>query len=202
MEEPTPMSRPRLMPALLVSFFLAGPAAAGDWTVGVEAKFDRQPDNLAEPRDTKVQLSLSRKLPDGIVLGGSFQPQISTNGSVGYNLEGTAGYAWRIGRVLSLGGSAGVGEKLQQAQSGGDFPYYVLRLHADVALDERWTWNLVTYRFRDAFDPADNYYTPEVSTSISYKIDEHRSVSVKYLFDWKNSDPDAQGIGIGFKYKY
>ena len=192
----------RYLSALTAGAALACTAAAGDWTVGVEVKLDRRPDDLSQPKDTKVNLSLSRKLPSGIVLGGSFQPQIKTNGDVGYNLEGTLGYTWKIGEVFSIGGSAGLGEKLQQEQAGGDFLYYVLRVHADIALDERWSWDMITYRFRDAFDPRDNYYTPEVSTGLSYKIDESRSVSAKYFFGWKNSDPDYQGISFGFRHGF
>jgi opacity protein-like surface antigen len=192
----------RLLLALTAGAALACPAAAGDWAVGVEVKLDRRPDDFSEPKDTKINLSLSRKLPNGIVLGGSFQPQIKTNGDVGYNLEGTLGYTWKIGEVFSVGGSAGVGEKLQWDETRGDFPYYVLRVHADLALDERWSWNMITYRFRDAFNPRDNYYTPEVSTGVSYKIDESRSVSAKYFFGWKNSDPDYQGVGIGFRHEF
>jgi hypothetical protein len=192
----------RLMLALTAGAALVYPAAAGDWTVGVEANFDRRPDDFAEPKDTKIQLSLSRKLPSGIVLGGSFQPQIKNNGDVGYNLEGTVGYTWKIGQWFSIGGSAGVGEKLQQDEAGGNFPYYVLRVHTDIALDKRWSWNLITYRFRDAFDPHDNYNTPELSTGLTLKLDDSRSVSAQYYFGWKNSDPDYQGVGLGFKHSF
>jgi hypothetical protein len=196
----------RFLQAMAVALVLGGAAAeqaaAGDWTVGVDASLDRQPNDFAEPKSTKVQLSLARKLPSGIVLGGSFQPQIKTSGDVGYNVEGTIGYSWKIGELFSFGGSAGVGEKLQDASSGGDFPYYVLRLHADVALGDRWSWNIISYRFRDAFDPTDDYNTPELSTSVSFKLDESRSVLLRYFFDWKNSDPDTQGVGIGFRHSF
>ncbi len=196
---PTPK---RLILAVMAGIALAGPTAAGDWTIGVEVELDRHPDDFSEPKDTKINVSLARKLPNGIVLGGSVQPQIKTDGEVGYNLEGTLGYTWKIGEIFSIGGSAGIGEKLQREQSGGDFPYYVLRVYANVALDERWSWNVVTYRFRDAFDPADNYNTPELSTSLSFKVDENRSVFASYYFGWKNSDPDYQGISFGFRHSF
>jgi hypothetical protein len=64
-----------------------------------------------------------------------------------------------------VGGSAGVGERWQPATSGGDFPYYVIRVRADLDLSDRWSWNVITYRLRDGFNPANNYDTPEVSTA-------------------------------------
>jgi hypothetical protein len=193
----------RTLLRLVACIALTSQAVAGDWTIGVEISFDREPDDFSDPKATKYQVSASRKFESGVVVGGSFQPQVKArSGEVGYNLEGTVGYAWKLNSIASLGGSVGAGEKLQQESAGGNFPYYVLRVFLDFALDERWSWNAITYRFRDAFDPADDYNTPEVSTAITLKLDESRSVYTEYYFGWKDSTPDCQGVSIGFKFSF
>lgn len=138
-----------------------------------------------------------------MVLGGSFQPQIKTDsGEVGYNLEATLGYSWMLNHVVSLGGSVGIGEKFQHESAGGNFAYYVLRVHADLVLSDRWSWNTITYRFRDAFATAADYDTPEASTAVTLKIDDGNSVYARYYFGWKDHNPDYQGIAIGYKHTF
>jgi hypothetical protein len=105
-----------------------------------------------------------------VVVGGSLQTQKTTSGVWSYHLEGTLGYGFKLTNYAYLSGSAGVGERWRPATSGGDLTYYVLRVRADIDLSERWSWNVITYRYRDAFDLADHYNTPEVSTGISFKI--------------------------------
>ena len=176
---------------------------AGDWTVGLETLFDRAPDDFREPIATKININAARTFTSGVVLGGSFEPQITAHShDVSYNLESTLGYVWKLSHFVSLGGSAGVGERFQQESSGGNFPYYVLRVRADIDLSERWSWNVITYRFRDAFDTENDYNTPEVSSAIALKIDDRRSVYAKYYYAWKDGNPDNQGIGLGFKHKF
>jgi hypothetical protein len=113
----------RLLLALMACVALASPAVAGDWTIGVETLSDRAPDNFVESTATKFQLSAARTFASGVVISGSFEPQIKTdNQEVSYNLDATLGYTWKLNRFGSLGGSAGVGERFQQESSGGNFP--------------------------------------------------------------------------------
>jgi hypothetical protein len=78
----------------------------------------------------------------------------------------------------------------------------VVRVRADIDVSERWSWNVITYRFRDAFNTANDYDTPEVSTAITLKFDHSSSVYVKYDYAWKDGRPDNQGIGFGVKYSF
>jgi len=182
---------------------LINPAQAGDWTVGIRTSFDRAPDNFSEPLGTKVEFSAVRAFANGLVLGAAAEPDFKTdNNGVSSTIEGTLGYIWKLGSFASLGGSAGVGEEIQQESSGGSFPYYVLRVHADIDLGDRWSWNLITYRFRDAFNTKNDFNTPEVSTAVTLKLDDSHSVYVRYYYDWKDGEPDSQGIGLGYKYHF
>jgi len=61
---------------------------------------------------------------------------------------------------------------------------------------------LITYSFRDAFNPVNDYNTPEVSSAIALKIDDTRSVYAKYYYAWKDGKTDNQGIGLGSKLNF
>ena len=50
------------------------------------------------------------------------------------NLEGTVGYKLRFNDAFSLTGRGGIGENFQSASAGGDFPFYVFYLAADLDL--------------------------------------------------------------------
>jgi hypothetical protein len=188
---------------LVACVALTSQAMAENWTIGVETLFDRAPDDFSDPKATKFLVSAARTFANSVVLGGSFEPQIKADtGEASYNLEGTLGYAWKLNHIASLGGSVGVGERFQQESSGGNFPYYVLRVRADIDLSERWSWNVITYRFRNAFNTANDYETPEISSALVLKIDHSHSVYAKYYYAWKDGSPDNQGLGFGYKYNF
>jgi hypothetical protein len=136
--------RPLLM--LVVCRALVGVAAAEDTTIWLETLLDRAPDDLSEPQDTKVSGNAAHTFANDFIVGGSFEIEKTTSGVWSYNLEGTFGYDFKLTSYASVGGSAGVGERWQPATSGGDFPYYVVRVRADLDLSDRWSWNLITYR--------------------------------------------------------
>jgi hypothetical protein len=190
-----------LLLMLVVCRALLSAAMAEDTTIWLETLLDRAPDDLSETKDTKVSVNAAHTFANDYIVGGSFETEKTTSGVWSYNLEGTLGYDFKLTNYASLGGSAGVGERWQPATSGGDFPYYVLRVRADIDLSERWSWNVITYRYRNAFDTANNYDTPEVSTAITFKIDSNNSIYVKYLYDWQNGPPSAQAFGFGYKYR-
>jgi hypothetical protein len=71
----------------------------------------------------------------------------------------------QLHRIFSLTGSAGLGEHWRQNPSAA-FPYYVMRAAADLILNQTVTWNVVSLRYRDAFDRKDHYNTPQVATGL------------------------------------
>lgn len=174
--------------------------AVADTTLGVQVLFDRAPDDFSEPMATKLPVDIAHTFANGVMIGGSIEPQIkSGSDDATYDLEGTVGYGWKLNDVISIGGSAGVGERFTGEFA---FPYYVLRVRADIEFSERWTWNTITYRFRDSFESSNDYNTPEVATGFSFKVDDSHSISVKYYYSWKEGTPEDQGIGIGYKFHF
>jgi hypothetical protein len=61
------------------------------------------------------------------------------------------------------------------------------------------TWNVITFRYRDAFNPGDNYNTPQVATGLTLKLDEQRAVIGKIMRNWRDGSPSSTGVALGFK---
>ena len=196
-----PFRGPTLM--MMVCVALTSQAVADATEIAIEAKFDRNPNNFDIPKDTKIKIDGAHTFVNGVILGGSLESTIDVgSGEITYDLETTLGYKWKVNDIFSLRGSAGVGERFQPASAGRNFPYYVLYIGSDIDLNAKWTWNAITYRFRDAFDTSNSFNTPEVSTRLTFKIDDGRSVFATYYYGWTEGSPDYQGIGAGFKYSF
>jgi len=179
-----------------------GVANAGSNSVGMTMTTDRDPDDFDVPKDLKYELNGAHTFDDGLILGGSFQyTDTSFSGHASQNLEATLGYRMQLDSVLSVNGSAGLGEHWREDPSTY-FPYFVLRIGADLDLNQNITWNAISYRFRDAFDRDDDYDTPQVATGVTFKLDGGSSIAVKVMRNWKDDQPSSTGISLGFKQKF
>jgi hypothetical protein len=177
-------------------------AAAGSNSVGMTITSDRDPDDFDVPKDMKYELNGAHTFDDGLILGGSFQYTDTTfSDRASQNLEGTIGYRVPLDSAFSVNGSAGIGEHWRE-DPRTYFPYYVLRVGADLELNQNITWNAISYRFRDAFDPGDNYDTPQVATGITFKLDGQSSIAVKIMHNWKDDQPSSTGVSLGFKQRF
>jgi hypothetical protein len=187
---------------LLLGLF-GTPAFADSTSVGVSFTTDRDAHDIDVPKDAKVKINLSHNFDSGIVLGTSGE---YTNNSFSNNatvkLEGTAGYRLELSKLFSVTGSAGLGENIQASGSGDSFPYYVFRIGADIKATDKITWNMVTFRYRDGFDPDDNFLTPQAATGLSYSFDERNSISGTVQYNWKDWKPDSIGLELGYKYRF
>jgi hypothetical protein len=177
-------------------------AVAGSSTVGVTVTSDRDPDDFADPRSLKYELNWAHTFDGGLILGGSFQYRDRTfSDRASQNLEGTLGYRVPLTAAFSLTGSAGIGEHWRQNPTGA-FPYYVLRIAADLDLDQTVTWNVVSFRYRDGFDPDDRFNTPQIATGFTYKLDGQSSISAKVMRNWREGDPSSTGVSLGFRQRF
>ena len=174
-------------------------AIADSSSLGLTITSDRNPSNFALPKNTKYQLNGEHTFSSGLIFGGSFQYTDSTfSDRAAQNLEGTIGYSVPLNSVFSLNGSAGIGERLRQ-NSSADFPYYVLRIGVNFAINQEMTWNVISYRFRNAFDSNDNYDTPQVATGLTFKLGAQSAISVKIMRNWRDGQPSSTGVSLGFK---
>jgi hypothetical protein len=177
-------------------------AIAGSNSIGVTVTSDRNSNRFSVPENMKYQLDAGHAFDNGLTLGGSFQytdPAFSE--SAIQNLEGTIGYGVPLISGFSLNGSAGIGERWHQSPSTS-FPYYVLRIGLDFAINQDLAWNVISYRFRDAFDTSDNYNTPQVATGLTFKLDAQSSISAKVMRNWKDGERNSTGVSLGFDKKF
>ena len=189
--------------ALAITLATTAAASAGGSSVGVTITADRQANDFALPKDTKYELEADHAFDSGLILGGSITYTNEAFSSVdNENLEGTVGYRARFNNVFSVFGSAGIGEHFQDADEGGDFPYYVFRIATDIKLCPRVTWTAISYRFRNAFDTDNDYNTPQLATAIAYRFDKHSSVSAKLAENWSNGEASSTAISLGYKFGF
>lgn len=189
---------------LFVAAMLAVPhaAAAGSSSIGMGIISDRDPGNFDDPKNIKYEINGAYSFDAGLILGSSFQyTDTSFSDRTSQNLEGTIGYRVPLGSAWSVTGSAGIGEHWQQ-DPGASFPYYVLRIAADFKLNQTITWNVISYRFRDAFDVNDSYNTPQVATGLTFNVDAQSSISAKIMRNWKDGQPSSTGGALGFKVRF
>ncbi len=60
----------------------------------------------------------------------------------------------------------------------------------------------MSLRYRNAFDTANDYNTPEVATGVTFRVDEHNSVSLRLERDWKDEVPSYTAVELGYKYRF
>jgi hypothetical protein len=189
---------------LVVAAILAvsSDAAAENGSIGVGIISDRDPGNFGDPKSTKYELNGAYSFDGGLIFGGSFQyTDTAFSDRTSQNLEGTIGYRVPLYLDWSVTGSAGIGEHWRQNPSAS-FPYFVLRIAADFKLSQAITWNVISYRFRDAFDSNDNYDTPQIATGVTFNLDAQSSISAKIIRNWKDGQPSSTGVSLGFKQRY
>jgi hypothetical protein len=194
--------RRSLTVALLVAAAFVGTirgATAESSTIGILITSDRDSNHFADPKDTKVLLDGAHTFANGLILGGSFEYRDQAfSPEMTQNLEGTIGYRVPLTSALSIWGSAGVGERWQENPSTS-FPYYVARVGADLDLTQTVTWNVITFRYRNSFDPNDNFDTPQLATGFTCKVDPQRAITFKVERNRRDGTPSSTGVSIGFK---
>ena len=177
-------------------------AIAGSNSVGMTMTSDRDPDDFDVPKDLKYEINGAHTFDGGLIVGGSFQyTDTSSSDRASQNLEATIGYRVPLDSVLSVNGSAGLGEHWRENPSTY-FPYYVLRVGADLELNQNITWNAISYKLRDGLDRDDNYDTPQVATGMTFKLDAQSSIAVKVMRNWKDDQPSSTGVSLGFKQRF
>jgi hypothetical protein len=187
---------------LVIATAFAGmirPASADSNSIGILVTSDRDPGDFADPKNMKYELNGAHTFANGWILGGLFQySDRAFSNRTRQNLEGTIGHRFPINLAFSIFGSAGLGEHWRQNPST-EFPYYVLRVGADLDLNHSLTWNVIAFRYRDAFNSGDNYNTPQVATGFTFKLDEQRALVGKVMRNWRDGFPSSTGVALGFK---
>lgn len=180
----------------------AAPAQAGSTAIGGTVTFERVPDDWSQSKSTDWQVDLSHTFDSKLIVAGAVKYYDTTGtGDYTVNAQGGIGYTHAFG-IVALTGMAGIGQHFIENDEPTSFTYYYFTVALDIALNDNWTWNAVAARYRNAFDTANDYDTPELATGITYKIDAANSVSVKIERDWKDGQVSYDAVEIGYKYRF
>jgi len=189
--------------ALSIGTLLTGaaPALAGSSTIGLAVTTERLPDDFNASKSTDWELNGSHTFDNHWLVAGSVKYYDTSHSTASaFNTELDVGYTHTFNDILTLTGTAGVGT--HSPDPGQTFAFYVFKLNADIKLNDVVTWNAIGLRYRNSFDSADNYDTPEVSTGVSFKLTDQHSVSLRVVRDWKEGDVSYNGIELGYKYHF
>lgn len=146
--------------------------------------------------DMNFRVGFSHKLGNGFSFGTSVTNIIRQTGRSSSSPEATLGYRFSTG-AFGFGVSAGAG--LSADPNIG--PYYVANGLIDWKLADKWTWNVVSARYRNSF--AHEWFTPKIATGFSYQVDPRQTTFVTVGYSWRNvgdgTDPDKINVGLGYR---
>jgi hypothetical protein len=121
------------------------------------------------------------------------------NDNLSVTITGGLGYTW--------GNTGYLSPTSTNKQTGNDpFLYYVLQGAADWKIDSHWTWNVISVRYRNAFDRT--WLTPKVQTGITYNINSTSAVYATVGYAWKDQgdgkglNPDKWNVAVGYKFSF
>jgi hypothetical protein len=180
---------------------LLGPAVAASTSLSAQISNERNPDDFSDILDNVYKFEAMHRFDDDVYVNGFYEFEVPDGGGpYKDNLEGNLGYQHMLFSPISLFGSVGIGERFTE---DNDFPYYVFRAGIDLSICDQVTWNIVTLRYRNAFDTANDYKTPRLTTKVTFRIDEQNAVYGElyrsYDEDW---DPTATGLAIGYAFSF
>ncbi len=191
--------------AAIAALLGAGGALAGSNTIGFEYDFEVDSSGGAtdgEHKNNGYVLSYSHAFDNNVILGasGSISQNIIADTAT-QQVEGTVGYKAAVTKAFSITTSIGAGERFNDT-TYDNFPYWVARASADLALSKALTWQLVFIRIRNAFDPDVAWNTPQIGTQASYKLNDSSTIYAKIYESFKNHKADVDGVGVGYRFMW
>lgn len=179
--------------ALAAILAFAGTATVAETTVAVTYSQDYTAAGFSDDTDTTMGFAVSQTF-------GAYAAGVAYSGdSDAQNLEATVGRHFVLNDQFGLGAAVGVGERFDT----NDFTYYTVSADADVKINDKLTWTAVDYRYRNAFDTANDYESHRIGTGVSYALNDAVAVNATV---YRNFDTDFDATGntaeVGLAYKF
>ncbi|MDF2994937.1 MAG: outer rane beta-barrel protein [Xanthobacteraceae bacterium] len=188
--------------AALLLAICANSAHAGSTSIGGSVTFERMPDDFDASKSTDWELDASHTFDNHFIIGAAVKYyDTSSSPDHNTNVQGSIGYTHDFG-TFALTGSTGIGQHFISSDDSTSFTYYFFTIAADIPISSTIVWNAVSLRYRNAFDTANDYNTPEVATGVTLRLDEHNSVSLRLERDWKDEVPSYTAVELGYKYRF
>lgn len=178
------------------------PALAGSTTLSGNVTTERVPDDFSDTKGTDWGLGIAHTFDNHFIIaanGKYYDTARTTDYKV--NVDASVGYTHNFG-AFALTGMAGIGQHFIESDDPSNFPYYFFSVAADIPFTRQFTWTAFKLRYRNAFDTANDYNTPEIATGISYWATDHTAITLFIERDWTDGEPAYNGIELGFKHKF
>jgi len=143
--------------------------------------------------------SYTHKFDGGFSAGAAISTSQSEASLLKQNIEVQAGYAMPAFSGVALSGKVGIGERF----TTDNFTYYAVYGAADYKVNDDITLNALSYRYRNAFDTANDYESHQLATGVTYALNKTYSVSAKIARNYDadfNETGDAATVGLTIKF--
>ena len=178
----------------------AASAASTDNTISVDIGYEAAADKywIGDRNYNTYNVNYTRNIMGGVSLGAELSgDQVNSQGAITQNIEGQAGYKLPTLVGIDFSGKAAVGERFTD---GKNFPYYALYGNADYSINNAIQLNALQYRYRNAFDTANNYESHQIGTGVTYTFADKQSVYGKIYRTFDNAwAATNNGLSIGYK---
>ena len=172
---------------------LSTAAYAGDTTVSLSYGSTFAPDGFSESLTNPTEIAITHDF--GAVTAGL---AYGTDDTV-KTLEATAGADYALADGVDLHGALGIG----QTVDSNDFAYYAVYGGADVKINDKLSWDAVEYRYRNAFDTANNFESHRLATGLTYAVNDKVDLNGTVYRDFDgNFDATNNGVEVGVAYKF
>lgn len=171
----------------------AATAAVAETTVALTYGQDFTVAGFGDRTDDAAGIAVTHDL-GAYTLGASYSGDADAQ-----NLEATVGRHFAVNDQLSIGAALGVGQRFDTT----DFTYYTVSADADVKVNDKLTWTAVEYRYRNAFDTANDYESHRLGTGVSYALTDAVAVNASVYRNFDGGfDATGNAASVGVAYKF
>ena len=176
----------------ILALTMAGTAFAGSAGVGFEFERERS-NNSPNTFENTVSVAPYYKFDNGVKADIKFYGSREDGSKTLENkVEARIQKMWTVFPNAKLGARVSVGELFSSTK---DFSYYTFEPKASYDLTSALSLQ-AAYRYRNAFDTANDYQTRTTKLGFDYAVTKKDEVGVRYLM--KRGDSDTNGVEFAY----
>ena len=167
-------------------------------TISAAYGLDSAPTGFTKKVDDAYAVTFTHAFSDGYTVGAAYGATVLP-GETKQNVEAQVGYGTNVTNDIKLSGKIAVGERWQ----GNSFPFYAVYGNADYRINDKLTWNAIQYRYRKAFDTANEFESHHLGTGLTYAITQQVAINTAVYRDFdKDFKGKDNGVLVGVAYKF